>query len=107
MTARSRSAWKWLAVSLILMLISAAGSSFTQTSGGDVQIKDLQWETSQGGSMSGLLFVPEGVSAEEPAPGIVVSHGMFNNREMQEANYVELSRRGYVVLSMDMYSHGW
>lgn len=107
MTARSRSAWKWLAVSLILMLISAAGASFTQTSGGDVQIKDLQWETSQGGSMSGLLFVPEGVSAEEPAPGIVVSHGMFNNREMQEANYVELSRRGYVVLSMDMYSHGW
>lgn len=31
---------------------------------------------------------------------------MFNNREMQDANFVELSRRGYVVLAMDMFSHG-
>ncbi|MCT1606865.1 alpha/beta hydrolase [Nesterenkonia massiliensis] len=106
-TMKSRKIWVWLAVSLVLMLTSAMGASFVQTSGGDVEVKDLQWETSQGVSMSGLLLVPEGASAEAPAPGIVVSHGMYNNREMQEANYVELSRRGYVVLSMDMYSHGW
>jgi dienelactone hydrolase len=57
--------------------------------------------------MSGLLFVPDGVSAENKAPAIVVSHGMFNNREMQDANFVELARRGFVVLSMDMFSHGY
>jgi dienelactone hydrolase len=56
--------------------------------------------------MSGLLFVPIGTSPEKPIPGIVVSHGMFNNREMQDLNYVELSRRGFVVLSMDMFNHG-
>lgn len=32
---------------------------------------------------------------------------MYNNREMQDANFVELSRRGFVVLSMDMFSHGY
>ena len=56
--------------------------------------------------MNGLLFVPAGVSAETPVPAIVVSHGMYNNREMQDANFVELSRRGFVVLSMNMLSHG-
>jgi hypothetical protein len=56
--------------------------------------------------MSGLLFVPKGVSVEHKAPAIVVTHGMYNNREMQDLNYVELSRRGFVVLSMDMYNHG-
>ncbi len=95
-----------LCIAIVLMLISMIGASRIQTSGGDVTVKDLKWETTSGYSMSGLLFVPKGVSAENKAPAIVTSHGMFNNREMQDANFVELSRRGYVVLSMDMFSHG-
>lgn len=96
----------WLCIAIALMLISMAVVSTIQSSGGKVKIKDLRWETTAGVQMSGLLFVPEGVSAENKAPAIIVSHGMFNNREMQDLNYVELSRRGFVVLSMDMFSHG-
>jgi len=96
----------WLCIAIALMLISMAVASTIQSSGGKVKIKDLRWETTAGVQMSGLLFVPEGVSAENKAPAIIVSHGMFNNREMQDLNYVELSRRGFVVLSMDMFSHG-
>lgn len=95
-----------LCISIVLMLISMIGASVVQTSGGNVTVKDLRWETTSGYLMSGLLFVPEGVSAQNKAPAIVTSHGMFNNREMQDANFVELSRRGFVVLSMDMFSHG-
>ncbi|MDR1392671.1 MAG: alpha/beta fold hydrolase [Bifidobacteriaceae bacterium] len=72
-----------------------------------MSITDLRWETTPGTEMSGLLFVPDSVTAETPAPAVVVSHGMYNNREMQDINFVELSRRGFVVLSMDMYSHGF
>ena len=43
---------------------------------------------------------------ENPAPAIVCSHGWYNNREMQDLNYVEYARRGFVVLSIDMYGHG-
>ena len=96
----------WLCVAIALMLVSMVLASCIQSSWGKVTIKDLRWETTAGVQMSGLLFVPEGVSADNKAPAIVVSHGMFNNREMQDLNYVELSRRGYVVLSMDMFSHG-
>lgn len=96
----------WLCIALALMLVSMVAASVVQTSGGTVTVKDLRWETTSGKQMSGLLFVPQGVSAENKVPAIVVSHGMFNNREMQDLNYVELSRRGYVVLSMDMFSHG-
>lgn len=103
-----KKAWakKILAIAIVLMLISMAGASVVQTGSGAVTVKDLRWETTSGVQMSGLLFVPKTVSAANKAPAIVVSHGMFNNREMQDANYVELSRRGYVVLSMDMFSHG-
>ncbi len=97
----------WLCIAIALMLVSMVFASCIQTSWGKVTIKDLRWETTMGFEMSGLLFVPDGVSAENKAPAIVVSHGMFNNREMQDANYVELARRGFVVLSMDMFSHGY
>src|SRR5699024_4532170 len=59
-----------------------------------------------GHMMSAFLFVPDGVTEDNPAPGIVTSHGWYNNKEMQDMNFVEYSRRGYVVMSIDMYGHG-
>ena len=59
-----------------------------------------------GHQMSALLFVPDTATAENPAPTIICSHGWYNNREMQDLNYVEYARRGFVVLSIDMYGHG-
>ncbi|MDR1104924.1 MAG: alpha/beta fold hydrolase [Treponema sp.] len=106
MENQKKNAKRWLVAALVLCLVSMIGASLMQTSGGRVTVKDIRWETGLGAQMSGLLFVPKGVSAENKAPAIVVSHGMFNNREMQDANYVELSRRGFVVLSQDMPSHG-
>lgn len=98
--------FKLVIAALLLCLISMIGASLIQTGGGKIKVKDLRWETTLGHRMSGLLFVPDGVNAENPAPAIVVSHGMYNNREMQDLNFVELSRRGFVVLSMDMFAHG-
>lgn len=96
----------WLVMSLVICLVSALGSSFVQSSGGTVTIKDMRWETSSGSEMSALLFKPANATAENPAPGVIVSHGWFNNREMQDPNYVELARRGFVVISIDMQGHG-
>ncbi|MFE1646527.1 alpha/beta hydrolase family protein [Microbacterium sp. P01] len=96
----------WLALSLVLMLVSAIVASAVQTNAGSVAIKDMRWETPSGQMISALLFTPDGVSADAKAPAIVVSHGWWNNREMQDANYVELARRGFVVVSIDMYGHG-
>ncbi|MDG5473514.1 CocE/NonD family hydrolase [Jeotgalibacillus sp. ET6] len=95
-----------LIISIILCLVSMIGASLVQTSGGSITIKDLRWETPSGHLMSALLLIPENATEETPAPGIVTSHGWYNNREMQDLNYVEMARRGYVVMSIDMYGHG-
>ena len=99
-------AWQRLWGALITVIVGTIGATIVQTSGGRVQIKDLRWETASGHLMSALLFIPKSATAETPAPGIVTSHGWYNNREMQDLNYIEWSRRGYVVLSIDMYGHG-
>ncbi|WP_143383113.1 alpha/beta hydrolase family protein [Flavonifractor sp. An112] len=95
-----------LCISIILMLVSAVATMVIQTGGGSITIKELHWETDSGFAMDGWLFIPDGATAENPAPGIVTSHGMYNNKGMQDANFVELARRGYVVLAQDMPSHG-
>lgn len=101
-----KSASFWLCISLILCLFSGIGASMVQTNFGKVTIKDLRFETESGHQMSALLLKPDAATAENPAPAIICSHGWYNNREMQDLNYVEYARRGYVVLSIDMYGHG-
>jgi pimeloyl-ACP methyl ester carboxylesterase len=96
----------WLVLSLIVMLVSSIGAAIVQTSGGAVTIKNMSWETASGKTMSALLLIPNGASATDKRPAIVLAHGWWNNKEMQDSNYVELARRGYVVLSIDMYGHG-
>lgn len=96
----------WLCISLALILLCGIVVSAVQTDGGKVVMKELNLETDAGYSMSAYLFIPPNATAETPAPGIVTSHGYLNNKEMQDANYVELARRGYVVLAIDQPSHG-
>jgi dienelactone hydrolase len=96
----------WLALALILCVVSMLGASLVQTNGGTVTVKDLRWETPSGKAMSALLFIPSNATPKTPAPAIIASHGWYNNREMQDMNYVEYARRGYVVMSIDMYGHG-
>ena len=96
----------WLVLSLVVMLVSSIGASIVQSAGGAVTVKNMSWETSDGKTMSALLLVPDGATREDKRPGIVLAHGWWNDKEMQDSNYVELARRGYVVLSIDMYGHG-
>ncbi len=96
----------FLCISLILMLLSGIVSSAVQTSGGKVVMKELNIETDSGYTMSAYLLIPKTATAENPAPAIVTSHGYLNNKEMADANYVELARRGFVVLSIDQPDHG-
>lgn len=95
-----------LLVSLVLMLVCGFTVSAIQTGGGKITMKELNIETDEGYSMSAYLFIPKTATKENPAPAIVTSHGYLNNKEMADANYVELARRGFVVLSVDQPNHG-
>jgi pimeloyl-ACP methyl ester carboxylesterase len=96
-----------LIIALLLILLGGFVSWTTQTSGGSTEIKDVRWVGSNGTMMSGLLYIPEGVTAENPAPGIVAIHGYINSREVQDGFSIEFARRGYIVLASDQTGHGY
>lgn len=109
-----------------VILFSALVGSLVQTAGWTASIKDLRDETNsgvktitatdegaapkdyavEGKVVSGLLIVPKNATKDTPAPGIVFTHGMYNNREMQLQFGIELARRGFVTLMIDREKHG-
>ena len=52
------------------------------------------------------LYTPKTVTAEPPAPGVLLLHGYQNDHETCAAYAIKLARRGAVVLCLDEYGHG-
>jgi len=100
---------KWLAFALAWVVI--LGGSFlahwVQTDEGSVRVSEVRIPAEEGVTVSGLLYVPANATAATPAPAVLASHGYINTREMQSAFAIELARRGFVVLAMDMTGHGY
>ena len=94
-----------LCIALVLILAGSILAGMYNSSNGSVTVSRISFET-QNGTLSGLLYMPKGASAENPRPTVIVTHGYLNSAEMQDANAIELSRRGIVVLALDQYDHG-
>lgn len=90
-----------------LILVGGLIAFWTQTAGGQVSVRDVRFIGTNGTQLSGLLYIPRGVSAKTPAPGILAVHGYINSRETHADFAIEFARRGYVVLNMDQAGHGF
>ena len=91
----------WTAVLAALILIFSLLASLVHTGFGTVTVRDIQYLTGEGGLQRALLYIPDSATPQSPAPAIVACHGYNNTAEVQDINAIELSRRGYVVISID------
>ena len=96
----------WLCIALALCLISSIAASAVQSSYGQVRVEDFRIISDDGRHINGQIYIPKLASAENKLPLIVLSHGSYNNLDHQDINMIELSRRGFVVISSDAYNHG-
>ena len=98
--------WRLFALGWVLILAGAFLAHTIQTTHG-VTVTDVRFPAEKGVVMSGLLYTPATATAAHPGPAVLASHGYINTREMQSPFAIELSRRGFVVLAMDMTGHGY
>ncbi|WP_211653422.1 alpha/beta fold hydrolase [Planococcus alpniumensis] len=94
----------YLIVALLLVFIGSAVAAQFNSSSGEVDVSRIYFETERG-ELSGLLYKPDGADSEA-RPTLVATHGYLNSGEMQDAQAIEMSKRGYVVLALDQYDHG-
>lgn len=97
---------RFLAISLVILLISSILIWGFQTDWGRVEIRRLQLVGEDGTKISTLLYLPENATSETPAPCVVIFHGRSNQAHSNDTWSMELARRGYVVLSPDLTGGG-
>ncbi len=95
-----------LVVCLLAMIVSSVIGQQIQTSGGSVRTEEITFTTDVGATSHAKLYIPETATAENPAPAVLLCHGYTASLDAMEPNAIELSRRGYVVMALDMYGHG-
>jgi len=98
---------KVLFLALVLILVGGFLAFWIQTDGNKISIKDVRFADPDGKINAALLYIPQGVSSKNRAPGIVATHGYINSRETQDGFAIEFARRGFVVLAPDQRGHGF
>ncbi|MFA6507177.1 MAG: alpha/beta fold hydrolase [Treponemataceae bacterium] len=101
-----RGYWVLLTVSLVLMLAGSAFASWINSGAGMVSVSEKNILDPSGYRISAYLYTPKAASPKKPAPGVLVVHGLNNEKKYMSNTALELARRGYVVLSMDQPGHG-
>ena len=102
---KTKKAIKWLVIAIVLIILGCTLASGINTDLGKVDVSEIEYSTERG-TMSAYLYMPDGAGVDNPRPVIVLTHGYLNSKEMQDAAAVEMSRRGYIVLVVDQYDHG-
>lgn len=96
-----------LCLGLGIALVASLFANFVNTSAYGVKVTEVAFKTNRAdGELVGLLYRPSSCTKDKPCATIITTHGYLNSKEMQDAPAVEMSRRGYVVLALDMYDHG-
>jgi len=105
-TSRKFQDSRFLLIAALTVVIASFIGSIVQTSGGTVRVNEIRIPTQNGQWVAGDLFKPRVVDRDNPAPLIVVVPGFQRSKEALANIAIELSRRGFVVISIDPYAQG-
>ncbi|MFX0088211.1 MAG: alpha/beta hydrolase [Candidatus Hodarchaeota archaeon] len=95
-----------LLASVFFIIIGISTSFFIQTDFGNVHTKEVDFLTEEGVLIHSTLQVPKIATSTNPRPGVVIIHGVYQSKEWLRAFGIELTRRGFVALTIDAASHG-
>jgi dienelactone hydrolase len=95
-----------LILCLILIGSSALLSHAVQNDFGAIDVDYIRIVDESGFAVTGKLYRPVTATEDNPAPGVLLLHGMNNDKDTEGPAALELARRGIVALALDQISHG-
>ena len=100
--------WKKQFFLLCLVLIgsSALLAYSIQNDFGSIDVDYIRIVDEDGMAVTGKLYRPMTATEDSPAPGVLLLHGMNNDKDTEGPAALELARRGIVTLALDEISHG-
>ena len=93
---------------LCLLLIGSSSvlANVIQTDFGTIDVEYIQIIDESGLTVTGKLYRPLTATEDNPAPGVLLLHGMNNDKDTEGPAALELARKGIVALAIDAISHG-
>ena len=95
-----------LITAIVFTLLCLIGSFTVMTNFYSVKVSTTTTKTTSGDTVSLRVYKPKVATEAEKAPAIVLAHGLSTTKECYTQYAIELSRRGYVVVTPDMLNHG-
>lgn len=105
-TPGMKKALRFLLITFAVLLVSTICIWGFQTDWGKVKIERQNITAADGSTVSTLVYIPSTATADNPAPVVVINHGRSNQAHSNDTWSMELARRGYVVLSPDLFGGG-
>ncbi len=97
---------QFLILCLILIGSSALLGSAIQSNFGTIDVDYIRIVDESGQAVTGKLYRPLTATEDDPAPGVLLLHGMNNDKDTEGPAALELARHGIVALALDEISHG-
>lgn len=99
-------ALRFLGITVMVLLVSTLFIWGFQTDWGKVKIERQSITAADGSTVSTLVYIPATATSDNPAPLVVINHGRSNQAHSNDTWSMELARRGYVVVSPDLFGGG-
>ena len=97
---------RYLILCIVLIGSAALVASVVQNDFGAIEIDYIRIQDENGMAVTGKLYRPIAATSDNPAPGVLLLHGMNNDKDTEGPAALELARRGIVALAIDEISHG-
>lgn len=97
---------QFFVLGLILIGSSALLGHVVQNDFGVIDIEYVRIVDENGMSVTGKLYRPLTATDSSPAPGVLLLHGMNNDKDTEGPAALELAKQGIVALALDQISHG-
>ncbi|MBN2231064.1 MAG: alpha/beta hydrolase [Candidatus Thorarchaeota archaeon] len=97
---------QFLILCLLLICSSTVLANAIQSNFGSIDVEYIRIVDENGMAITGKLYRPIAATDDNPAPGVLLLHGMNNDKDTEGPAALELARRGIVALAIDELSHG-
>jgi len=89
----------------IVLSASIYASTLYNVDFGNLKVDTIKIRA-EGQTISGRLYVPVEASVDDPRPVVVLAHGISGAKESLCGIALEIARRGFVSLTIDLAGHG-
>ncbi|MHA1484584.1 MAG: alpha/beta fold hydrolase [Candidatus Thorarchaeota archaeon] len=99
-----------LYLSLLILSIITASSLYLSWSAdtglGDLVVERMEIESDAGRPVNFLVYSPRYLTYGQPMPIVLTTHGIAGSKEGMYSFNIELARRNFTVISVDLAGHG-